>query len=271
MVGDTPEGPPLQRAVEQLQQLGLKQYEARCFVALTDHDSATAREISDRVDVPRTRVYEAVRVLEKEGMVEVQHGSPQRFRAIPVEEALALLRERYESRLASLEAAIEDLEADADDAAADEPMEQEVWALSEATAIETRTRELVGEAETGVRLILGSEAVLTESLLEALEAASGRGVRVLVAGVTPELTEQLAASLDGPTVFESELEWLQATDGSDGGDVGRLLLVDDDTILASTVSTHGDERTERAVYGSGFGNSIVVVLNRLLTTGLDVE
>lgn len=271
MVGDTPEGSPLQRAVERLQQLGLKQYEARCFVSLTDHESATAREISDHVDVPRTRVYEAVRVLETKGLVEVQHSSPQQFRAIPIDEAVDILRDRYESRVAHLEAALEELDAEEPDEEPDEAVEQEVWALSAGEAIATRTRELVADADESVRLVLGSEHVLTEPLLSALEAASDRGVRVLVAGVSEELTEQLATSLAGPAVFESRLRWLQAAEGAEAADVGRLLLVDDDTILASTITTHGGDVAERAVFGRGFGNSIVVVLNRLLRTGIDAE
>ncbi|MDY6819231.1 MAG: helix-turn-helix domain-containing protein, partial [Halobacteriales archaeon] len=54
---------PNQTAVELLQQLGLKPYEAKSFVALTQLPSGTARSISEQVDVPRTRVYrDAARV-----------------------------------------------------------------------------------------------------------------------------------------------------------------------------------------------------------------
>lgn len=265
MVGDAPEGPPLQRAVEQLQQLGLKQYEAKCFASLAERSSSTAREISDHVDVPRTRVYEAVRVLEREGLVEVQHSSPQRFRAIPVAEAVELLEERYESRIESLESALEELGAAAEPR--DEPLEQEVWAISDRASIRTRTRELVAGADHSVRLVLGDEDALTEPLLEALEAAADRGVRVAVGAASESLRDQVDDALEGVEVFESGLGWLQ--EGDDGVDVGRLLLVDDDTVLASTAATHGGTREERAVYGSGFGNSIVVILDRLLSAGLE--
>jgi sugar-specific transcriptional regulator TrmB len=64
------------RAVELLQQLGLKEYEARCFVGLTRVPSGTAKQLGEITDVPRTRVYDAVRVLEAQGLVEVQHSSP---------------------------------------------------------------------------------------------------------------------------------------------------------------------------------------------------
>jgi sugar-specific transcriptional regulator TrmB len=267
MVGDTPEGSPLQRAVEQLQQLGLKQYEAKCFVSLTSRSSGTAREISDHVGVPRTRVYEAVRVLEKEGLVEVQHSSPQRFRAIPIGEAVEILQRRYESRIESLEAALEELDADGD--GGDEPLDQEVWALSEKEAIRTRTRELVGDADDSVRLVLGTEDVLTDGLLAALEAAGERGVDVVVGAVPESLAATLEGRLDDPEVFESRFPWLQAAgDGADV-DIGRVLLVDDESVLASTVGTHDEDRRERAVCGNGCGNSLVFVFDRLLAAGIE--
>ena len=50
-----------------LQELGLREYEARCFVGLSRLPTGTAREISEVTEVPRTRVYEATRVLAAEG------------------------------------------------------------------------------------------------------------------------------------------------------------------------------------------------------------
>lgn len=46
-----------QQAAELLQQLGLKEYEAKCFVALTRLPSGSAKDISGIAAVPRTRVY----------------------------------------------------------------------------------------------------------------------------------------------------------------------------------------------------------------------
>jgi len=43
-------------AIEVLQQLGLKEYEARCFVGLTRVSAGTAKKLSDLTEVPRTRI-----------------------------------------------------------------------------------------------------------------------------------------------------------------------------------------------------------------------
>ena len=97
----------LDEAVEVLQQLGLKEYEAKCFVGLSRLSTGTAKQLSEITDVPRTRVYDAVRVLEAQGLVEVQHSSPQKFRAVPLEEATETLRDQYEARVDRLTGALE--------------------------------------------------------------------------------------------------------------------------------------------------------------------
>lgn len=270
MEGDAPGETPQARAVDVLQELGLKQYEAQCFVALTTLANGTARDISDIVEVPRTRVYEAIRVLEKEGLVEIQHSSPQRYRAIPIEEAVEILRDRYEARIESLEGALTDLGTEATPPDQGEHLDQEVWALSDTQAIRMRTQELIDDADARVVLILGSEEVLTEDLVGVLQDASDRGVTVTVGAVSPSLTDQLRSSLPDALVFESELHWLQGSD-SDETDVGRFLLVDDTSILASSIFSHGEERVERAIYGSGFGNSLVVIARRLFATGMEAN
>ncbi|RLM77810.1 TrmB family transcriptional regulator, partial [Halobellus sp. Atlit-38R] len=43
------------QAIELLQQLGLKEYEAKSFVALARRQRGTAKDISETSEVPRTR------------------------------------------------------------------------------------------------------------------------------------------------------------------------------------------------------------------------
>jgi hypothetical protein len=49
-----------QGPAEILEELGLQTYEAQCFVALTRMPHATAKELSEVSEVPRTRVYDAI-------------------------------------------------------------------------------------------------------------------------------------------------------------------------------------------------------------------
>ena len=253
----------LNEAVELLQQLGLKEYEAKCFVGLSRLSTGTAKQLSEVTDVPRTRVYDAIRVLEAQGLVVIQHSSPQRFRAVPLEEATETLRDQYEARVDRLAAALEDAEkVDADE----QEEVQEVWVMSGTDAIANRSNTLIRDASEEVVLVVGDEALLTDELVESLNGLGG-SVNLLIGTVTEDLEEQIHDAVPRATTFLSGLDWLRTAAGADEDlAIGRLLLVDRSAILVSTLVP--STREEQAVFGGGFRNGLIVIARRLLSQGL---
>jgi sugar-specific transcriptional regulator TrmB len=253
----------LEEAVEVLQQLGLKEYEARCFVGLSRLHSGTAKQLSEMTEVPRTRVYDAIRMLEAQGLVEIHHSSPQQFRAVPLEEAAETLRDQYEARVDRLRDTLDTVEiVDADD----ESPVQQVWALTGQDAIENRTNDLIGEATDEIVLVLGDESLLTEELIDSLTEV-GNGVDLVIGTLTEPLQEQIQTAVPDATTFISGLEWLYGENATeDEAGIGRLLLIDRSTILVSSMMPTTKE--ERAVFGEGFGNGLVVIARRLMAQGL---
>src|SRR6056297_305256 len=250
-------------AAEVLQQLGLKEYEAECFVGLSRLSTGTAKQLSEITSVPRTRVYDAIRVLEAQGLVEIQHSSPQRFRAVPLDEATDMLRDQYEARIERLAPALEDAEKiDADE----EEELQEVWAMSGTDAISNRSNSLITDANEEVVLVIGDESLVTEDLVESLTGLD-EGVDLLIGAVTEELEEQMHDTVPRATTFLSGLGWLR-TAGVEDDDlaIGRLLLVDRSAVLVSTLVP--DTREEQAIFGGGFRNGLIVIARRLLSQGL---
>ncbi|WP_231189285.1 helix-turn-helix domain-containing protein [Haladaptatus sp. DYF46] len=260
-----------EQAIDLLQQLGLKEYEARCFVALARLPKGTAKEISETSEVPRTRVYDAIRVLETKGLVEIQHSNPQQFRAVPIEEAAETLRQEYESRTDTLVEALAAIEP-AESNGGDEEITHEVWALSGTTAIANRTQQLIDAAGREIVFIVGREDVLTDELLEQLQEALDTGLDVLIGTQTEDLRERVAEALPDANVFVSGLEWLHSSplEVDDDTTISRLLLIDKNTILVSSVHEMdtGGIVSEKAVFGRGFDNGIVVIARRLMATGL---
>jgi sugar-specific transcriptional regulator TrmB len=257
-------------AIELLQQLGLKEYEAKTFVALTRVPRATAKEISTISEVPRTRVYDATRVLETKGLIETQHSSPQQFRAVPVEEAVETLRREYDSRTDTLRETLQGLEP----AQFDEDPEatHEVWALAGDATISERTRRLAEETDSELVLVIGHEGVFTDDLADALETARARGVSVIVGTLDESLRERVETAVPEIEVFVSGLDWLANTAGDgDDTEISRLLLVDRSTILVSSFvqGNGGGRKQEHAVFGRGFDNGFVAIVRRLMSTGLD--
>jgi len=256
-----------QTAVELLQELGLKEYEARCFVALSRRPRGTAKEISETSEVPRTRVYDAIRVLERKGLVEVQHSNPKQFRAVPIDEAIRTIRAEYEEQTEALRDTLRDLEPL--DVGDETEVTHEVWALSGSTSIDGRVSQLVDEAKQEVILVSRHEAVFSESLLDRLRAASDRGVDVVVGTWNESVRNRIETELPSADVFISGIEMLSHSPfPNDDTDIGRLLLVDGSAILVSSFTGEGDTGHEQAVFGRGFDNGFVTVVRRLMAAGL---
>lgn len=259
----------LTRAIELLQQLGLKEYEAKSFVALTRRERGTAKDISETSEVPRTRVYDAVRVLESKGLVETQHSSPQVFRAVSIEEAVTTLRTEYIERTSDLQRTLSRLEP-TDDRDSEE-VTHEVWALRDEQAIAGRAQQLIDGASEEVILVVGHASVFTDALASRLREADERGVEVLLGTTSAELRATVEESLPGAEVFVSGLEWLRpAPYPEDRTEISRLLLADREAILVSSLvpSEEDGGDHERAVFGRGFDNGLVAIVRRLMATGL---
>jgi sugar-specific transcriptional regulator TrmB len=253
----------LEEAVEVLQQLGLKEYEARCFVGLSRVETGTAKKLSEMTDVPRTRVYDAIRVLEAQGLVEIQHSNPQQFRAVPLEEATETLRDQYEDRVLRLQDALNSVEIVEED---DGKPVQEVWAMSGRDGIENRTDQLIEGATEEVVLVISDEALLTDDLVATLNAVDD-DVDLAVGALTEPLQERIQAAVPEATTFISGLEWLHGENAAeDDTAIGRLLLVDRSSILVSSITP--DTNDEQAIFGEGFGNGLVVIARRLMAQGL---
>ncbi|SEP14552.1 Sugar-specific transcriptional regulator TrmB [Halogranum amylolyticum] len=253
----------VEEAIEVLQQLGLKEYEARCFVGLTRLNTGTAKKLSDLTEVPRTRVYDAIRVLEAQGLVEIQHSSPQQFRAVSLEEATETLRDQYEERVERLHDALATVEIVDED---DESSVQEVWSMAGQDAIENRTEQLIGTATDEIVLVIGDESLLTEDLIETLNEVED-DIELIIGTLTPSLQEEVHAAVPAAMTFVSGLEWLHGENATeDDTAIGRLLLVDRGSILVSSIMPETKE--EQAIFGEGFGNGLVVIARRLMAQGL---
>jgi sugar-specific transcriptional regulator TrmB len=211
-------------------------------------------------------VYDAVRVLESKGLVEIQHSNPQVFRAVSIDEAAETLRAEFEERADTLRETLRGMEPVSHEDEVE--LTHEVWALSGPTAVTSRVRELVTAAEEEVVLIVGREDLVPEELVATLQDARARGVDVVVGTPSGDVADGLDAQLPDAEVFVSGLEWLTGQSATGEPEIGRLVLVDRNAILVSTVDDGTGATDEFAVFGRGFGNGLVVVFRKLLATGL---
>ncbi|RKD93628.1 TrmB family transcriptional regulator [Halopiger aswanensis] len=247
-----------EEAVGALEELGLTEYEARCFVALTRISKGTAREVSQVADVPRSRVYDTVERLDRKGLVEVQQTDPREYRAVPVDTACRRIREDYDSRINAAENALQQVEEP------NAPDDEGMWSITQKEHVTDRVVTFLEEAEDTIHYLVAATSVVDRQIREALRSAAERGVTVYVEvpseGVQAEYADEVP-----------DAEIVVAPDLASTNDVydewpGQLLLVDQQAIVAAGVKDGDlpDVVQEMAVWTYGRDHGFAVWIRELL-------
>ncbi|WP_411967506.1 TrmB family transcriptional regulator [Haloferax sp. YSSS75] len=248
-------------AIEHLEQFGLSAYAARTFVALTTIDSGTAAEISEISDVPRTRVYDAVDELEERGLVDVQQSSPKQFWAVSAETAERTFEQEVSHRTDRLNSALNALGPPQQ-----KHEQQGVWTVDGQPAVTDRILEFVRGADDEI-VYMTVEDLLTDDVIDALAAATDRGVTIHLGGISSDVQALIREDVPGAELFDSMWLWSDTP-------AGRLLMVDGEQTLVSVLvngkdASPSDPRSEKAIWGAGETNSLVVVLRALFAWRLE--
>lgn len=88
--------------VEKLLQLDLTEYEAKAYMALLNAHLNTATQVSQKSNVPRTRIYQVLESLQRKGWVRVYSGVPMLFKAIEPTVVFEKVKEDYAELLESV-------------------------------------------------------------------------------------------------------------------------------------------------------------------------
>lgn len=246
-------------AVDALQALGCREYEAKCFVALTRLPNGTAREVSETTEIPQSRVYDAMEDLEAKGLIEVHFSTPKRFRAVPLTEAVAWFRDRFERQLEQFEQSIESLAPLTPRTVEDEP---KVWSLNGLEAIRVRVNNLLQSANREVVIYIDSEEQFNREMLRTVDTATDVEVRVLTP--TAELKAFAESVLNaGATVAVIDLPVGSTTQDEQTGSPMTVVLVDGSSVLLRTRS-RDTETSDEAIIVEGRQNGVVRWLAQLL-------
>lgn len=213
-------------ALDALERLGLTGYEAETFLALQKLGAGSASEVASTCDVPRSQVYGTAERLADRGLVEVEQGSPTRYRPVSVEEA----RERLFAQLAERgQRAFDYLESVRGEESGEEEREA-IWTVHGTSSIDSRVRELVPRADD--RILYGASEVdhLGADIVEALERQAREGVRVTCLSLDPAVLSPFEDESDVTTMTAPASLTPETSSG-------RILLCDRDTVLLSVLPT----------------------------------
>lgn len=235
-------------AIDALTDLGLSNYEAKVFVALQKLGTGTARDIHGVTDVPRSQVYGAAEDLQERGLVEVKQSKPIQYRPVSLEAAKTHLRKRFER---TQEQAFDYLESVENEFVDTDNEREDVWSIDGEEAITSRIEQLMVEAESRIVFGLHDESLYTEHLEEILQERADAGVDVLVISQDPSIQD-----------YFDDLRVVTRDDKPQGEPPGRILIVDDETVLISILGDH-----ESAIWSSQTG--FAAILSQTVDSRLD--
>ena len=98
-----------EKTMDALKGIGLNLYERKIWVSLLAKGTATAGELAEMSNVPRSRCYDTLESLAEKGLVIIQPGKPIKFVAVAPEQALENVKKKIEEKLRSLQAKVDEL------------------------------------------------------------------------------------------------------------------------------------------------------------------
>lgn len=255
--------PTEEQAVKLLEEMGLTEYEARCFVGLSRMPKATAKEVSEVSSVPRSRVYDAVDRLHRRGLVDIQQSEPREYRAISKDKAIEILREDYESTLEAADDALSDLRQ------SENPEETGAWAIADQDHVSNRIATLAEDADAEIYVLVADDRMVDGQFSELLSVACDRGVDVLAEVPSEDVRSSFAESVPEAAVAVTELASNPAKTGAKW--LGRMVMVDRESVLLSGVSDGSlpGQLDETAIWASGQDHGLVVGIHHLLGARID--
>ncbi len=160
-----------------LQDFGLSKYEARAYLTMIGKGSLAVSEIAYYANLPRTKVYQTVKKLEKKKLAVISKQKPLICSAIPPEEAFAEIVNLHDRRVKNMRNVVDSLQKINDESQRPKGSEERRYFILDANA----TLEKIGS------LIADSRASVTATLdpwgLRLLSQCKPSILRALTAGV----------------------------------------------------------------------------------------
>ncbi|MGM5479965.1 MAG: TrmB family transcriptional regulator [Nanobdellota archaeon] len=225
--------------IEKLKIFGLNSYEAKVWVALLSRGVASAGELSDISNVPRSRSYDVLESLEKKGFIITKIGKPIKYIAVSPQEVIERVKDRVNKDAKTQSESLEGLK--------ESNMFDELSSLhntgvdlvdpSELTAsfkgrdkVYSQMQLMLKEAEETFDLITTDDGLerKEEFLSRAFKKAADRGVRIRIAipgeSISQETINHLSEHAEIKQLKNIKARFVIA----DGQEVSFLLFHDQD-------------------------------------------
>jgi len=184
----------------------LNEYEVKIWTALLSRGLATAGELSDISNVPRSRSYDVLESLEKKGFVMMKLGKPIKYIAVAPDEIIKRvkksIREESEERLKNLENVKEtnlfnDLDLLFKNGIEHIDPSNLSGAIKGRSNIYNQIETMLGKAKKSVLIVTTSDGFIrkTDELNKSLKKLSANNVNIRIATQVNDKVKQIAKGL----------------------------------------------------------------------------
>ncbi len=161
----------MDRAVDKLTKIGLSEYEAKAYITLLAEDPLTAYEIAKNSGVPTSKIYEVIRKLESRRIIQAIHGERSKvYTPLPPDEFIQSYRAAVEDSLRSVRSELKDIKAGMDTSY--------TWHIKDYEGLLLKAKRMISTARATILVSIWPPEV--KQLLEELQSASARGVRIAI-------------------------------------------------------------------------------------------
>ncbi|OUJ18955.1 Sugar-specific transcriptional regulator TrmB [Methanonatronarchaeum thermophilum] len=240
------------KAIKNLEDLGLSSYEAKTFIALHRLGRGTAREIYRVSDVPRSQIYGAAEQLEKKGLIEIQRSKPMKFRPVGIDEAEKKLDQEFKHKKQTALSYVENVQSDLFDETEEK---EDVWTIHGYETVTRRIIEIIQDAREYIIISISRENLFSEEIIEKTKEKSKEGVKINI----------LTNNQESPTKFNGNknIKLVKTPKNIQRKDTGgRVVVADGDTTLLSVINQKKEihqPEYESAIWSQKTGFSKVLV------------
>ena len=210
-----------------LEEFGLSKYEARAYLTMIGKGSLAASEIAYYANLPRTKIYQTIKKLEKKRLAVISKQKPLICSAIPPEEAFSEIVSLHERRVKNMKKIVDRLQKINDEGQRPKGSEERRYFILDANS----ALEKIGS------LMAGSRSSITATLdpwgLRLISQCKPSLVRAVTAGVR-------ARFILGSQCIGSE-SILQLPEGIElrAGEAPSNIIIIDSTHMVSVDSSNG--------------------------------
>ena len=139
-----------QEHIDILKQLGLTTYEAKAYITLSSLIQATADEISDKSEIPRSKIYDVLKRLHSKDYIKIESGRPLIYQVKP---PISVLKSKKESIIKKIDNTSEYLNNLYEQKISED--EVPIWKISGRENIIEKELELIRRAKKSINIRMG--------------------------------------------------------------------------------------------------------------------